>query len=39
MIVSFQNKLETVQYNVTLEITGAIGGFSREKLGQELGLE
>ena len=36
---SFQNKLETVQYNAALVITGAIRGSSREKLYQELGLE
>ena len=35
----FSNKLETVQYNVALAITGAIKGTSREKLYQELGLE
>ena len=36
---SFQNKLESVQYNAALAITGAIRGSSREKLYQELGLE
>ena len=36
---SFQNKLESVQYNAALVITGAIRGSSREKLYQELGLE
>ena len=35
---SFQNKLESVQYNAALAITGAIRGSSREKLYQELGL-
>ena len=35
----FQNKLETVQYNAALAITGAIRGFSRKKLYQELGIE
>ena len=35
----FSNKLETVQYNADLAITGAIKGTSREKLYQELGLE
>ena len=35
---SFQNKLESVQYDVALAITGVIRGFSREKLYQELGL-
>ena len=36
---AFCNKLETVQYNAALAITGAIKGTSREKLYQELGLE
>ena len=36
---SFQNKLECVQYDAALAITGAIRGSSREKLYQELGLE
>ena len=36
---TFSNKLETVQYNAALAITGAIKGTSREKLYQELGLE
>ena len=36
---SFQNKLESAQYNTALAITGAIRGSSREKLYQELGLE
>ena len=36
---SLQNKLESVQYNVALAITGSIRGSSREKLYQELGLE
>ena len=36
---SFQNKLESVQYNAALAIAGAIRGSSREKLYQELGLE
>ena len=36
---SFQNKVESVQYNAALTITGAIRGSSREKLYQELGLE
>ena len=35
---AFPNKLETVQYNATLAITGAIKDTSREKLYQELGL-
>ena len=36
---AFSNKLETVQYNAALAITGAIKGTSCEKLYQELGLE
>ena len=36
---AFSSKLETVQYNAALAITGAIKGTSREKLYQELGLE
>ena len=36
---SFQNKLESVQYDAGLSITGIIRGSSREKLYQELGLE
>ena len=36
---SFCEKLESVQYKATLEITGAIQGTSREKIYQELGLE
>ena len=36
---SFQSKLESIQYNTVLAITGAIKGSSREKLYQELGLE
>ena len=36
---SFQTKLESVQYDAALAITGAIRGSSREKLYQELGLE
>ena len=35
----FQNKLESVQYNAALTITGAIRGSSREKLYQKLGLK
>ena len=38
-IKSFQSKLESVQCNATLAITGAIIGSSREKLYQELGLD
>ena len=35
----FAEKIESVQYNAALAITGAIKGSSREKLYQELGLE
>ena len=33
------DKIESVQYNAALAITGAIRGTSKEKLYQELGLE
>ena len=36
---AFSKKIEPVQYNAVLAITGAIKGSSREKLYQELGLE
>ena len=36
---TFHQKLESIQYNACLAITGAIRGTSREKLYQELGLE
>ena len=36
---SFHQELESIQYNATLAITGAIRCCSREKLYQELGLE
>ena len=36
---AFSKKIEPVQYNVALAITGAIKGSSREKLYQELGME
>ena len=36
---SFHQKLESIQYNAALAITGAIRGSSREKLYQELALE
>ena len=36
---SFHQKLESIQYNAALAITGAIRGSSREKLYQELDLE
>ena len=35
----FHDRLESIQYNACLAITGAIRGMSREKLYQELGLE
>ena len=35
----FQNKLESVQYNALLAITGAIRGSSRQNLYQKLGIE
>ena len=37
--VSFHEKLESVQHNSALAITGAIRGTSTEKLYNELGLE
>ena len=36
---SFGKKLESVQYNAALDITGAIKGTSQEKLYKEFGLE
>ena len=36
---SFHGKLESIQYNAALAITGAIRGSSRGKLYQELGFE
>ena len=36
---TFCHKIESVQYNAALAITGAIRGTSREKLYQELGFE
>ena len=38
-ISSFHQKLESIQYNSALAITGAIRAFSRRKSYQELGLE
>ena len=35
----FQQKVECIQYNAVLSITGAIRGTSREKLFEELGLK
>ena len=35
----FHQKLESIQYNACLAITGAIRGKSKEKLYQELALE
>ena len=37
--MSSQQKMETIQYNAALAITGAIRSSSREKLYQELGLK
>ena len=34
-----KNKLEIIQYNAALAITGAIRGISRDKIYKELGLE
>ena len=36
---SFHGKMEYIQYNACLAITGTIRGMSREKIYQELGLE
>ena len=36
---SFHTKMESIQYNACLAITGAIRSTSREKIYQELGLE
>ena len=36
---SFKSKIETVQYNASYAVTGAIRGTSQEKIYQELGLE
>ena len=36
---NFHEKLESIQYNASLAITGAIRGTSRDKLYQELGFE
>ena len=36
---AFHDKLESIQYNACLAITGAIRGTSTEKIYQELGLE
>ena len=36
---SFHAKMESIQHNACLTITGAIRGTSREKIYQELGLE
>ena len=35
----FHQKLESIQYNAALALTGTISGSSREKVYQELGLE
>ena len=36
---SFHQRIESIQYNAAIAITGAIRGTSSEKLFQELGLE
>ena len=36
---AFQNKIESIQYNACLAITGAIRGTSKERLYEQLGLE
>ena len=36
---SFREKLESIQYNAALALTGAVRGSSSEKIYQELGLE
>ena len=36
---SFHKKIESLQYNACLDISGALRGTSSEKLYQELGLE
>ena len=36
---SFHQKLEKIQYNVCIAITGAVRGTSKEKIHQEVGLE
>ena len=36
---TFHQKLESIQYNACLALSGAIRGSSREKLYHELGLE
>ena len=36
---TFHQKMESVQYNATLAITGAVRGSSRENFYEELGLE
>ena len=36
---SFHQRLESLQYNAALAITGEIRGTSKEKLYNELGLE
>ena len=36
---AFHDKLESIQYNACLAITGAIRGTSTEKIYQELGLK
>ena len=37
--MSFGHKVERIQYNTALAITGAISGASKDKLFDKLGLE
>ena len=39
IIASFHEKIESIQYNACLALTGAMRGTSKEKIYQELGLE
>ena len=39
LTILFTKIIESLQYNAALAITGAIGGMSREKIYQKLGLE
>ena len=39
LIISFFEKLESVQYKAALAITGAIQGMPRNKIYEELGIE
>ena len=39
ILIDYQKKFESIQYNAALTITGAIRETSREKLYQEFGLD